>query len=391
MSSVPKVGPYVDFFDMDALFSEEQRLTRDSVREFVQAKAAPLIQECFRKETFPEELIPQFGEMGLLGSNLSGYGLAGLDAVSYGLIMRELERCDSGLRSFASVQGALVMFPIHAYGSEAQKKEWLPKLASGQSVGCFGLTESEGGSDPGAMRTHAEFRDGKWILNGSKMWITNGNLSEIAVIWAQTEQGIRGFIVPTKQDGVRVVKMKDKLSLRASITSELYFDQVALPEPAILPEAKGLKAPLSCLSQARYGISWGVLGAAEACYDEVSAYVKERVLFGKPLASKQLVQAKLARMLSQITQGQLLVHRLAGLKDSGEIHFSHISLAKQNNCEMALDVAREARDMLGANGIMDEYQSIRHMLNLETVKTYEGTNDIHLLILGSTITGLASY
>ena len=305
--------------------------------------------------------------------------------------MKELERCDSGLRSFASVQGALVMYPIHAFGSEDQKKTWLPKLGKGDAIGCFGLTESEGGSDPAAMKTKAEDKGDHWLLSGSKMWITNGNLAQVAVVWAQTAQGIRGFLVPTDIEGFKAVKMSHKLSLRASVTSELYFDKIKLPKSAILPKTEGLKSALSCLTQARYGISWGVLGAAEACFDEVCSYVAERKLFGTNLAAKQLIQRKLAIMMSKITQGQLLALRLGQLKDSGELHHSHVSMAKQNNCEIALDVARNARDILGGNGIMDEYLSMRHMCNLETVITYEGTNDVHLLIMGSQITGVQAF
>ncbi len=389
--TLPHSYPYTDFLDIHSKLTEDQNLVIASVRDFVAKEAETRITECYRHEDFPKDLIPKLGELGLLGSNLDGYGLPGLDAISYGLIMKELERCDSGLRSFASVQGALVMYPIHAFGSEEQKKRWLPKLGSGQAVGCFGLTESEGGSDPGAMGTKAEFKDGKWLLNGSKMWITNGNMADVAVVWAKTPQGVRGFVVPCDLPGFKVIRMKDKLSLRASVTSELYFDNVQLPESAILPKSDGLKSALSCLSQARYGIAWGAMGAAEACFDEVCAYVKERILFGKPLASKQLVQRKLAIMLSKITQGNLLSLRLGELKNEGKLHFAQVSMGKQNNCEVALQVARECRDILGGNGIMDEYKTMRHMCNLETVITYEGTNDIHLLILGSAITGIQAF
>jgi glutaryl-CoA dehydrogenase len=314
-----------------------------------------------------------------------------MDAISYGLVMKELERCDSGLRSFVSVQGSLVMYPIHAFGSEEQKKTYLPALASAEIIGCFGLTESEGGSDPGAMRTRAEKKGKEWVLNGSKMWITNGHLSKIAIVWAKTEDGIRGFLVPSDAKGFKAKKIKGKLSLRASETSELYFDDVRLPESALLPQSKGLKSALSCLTQARYGISWGVLGAAEACFDEACRFSKERILFGKPLASKQLVQRKLALMLSRITQGQWLALRLGQLKNEGQLHFAHVSMAKQNNCDLALQTARECRDILGGSGILDEYSSMRHSNNLETVITYEGTNDVHLLILGEQITGIPAY
>ncbi len=383
-----KSSPFPDFYMTEELFTEEQRLVMSSVREFVQGKLAPKIGKHYMEESFPVETIPQFGQMGLLGSNLSGYGLPGMDAISYGLVMKELERCDSGVRSFASVQGALVMYPIHTYGSEEQKNEWLPKLGRGEAVGCFGLTESYGGSDPGAMKTTATLQGDKWILNGSKMWITNGNLAQVAVVWAKTNEGIRGFVVPASAKGFTAKKMTGKLSLRASVTSELYFDNIELPKSAMLPlSTAGMKCPLSCLTQARYGIAWGVLGAAEACFDEAVRYVADRVVFEKPLASKQLVQIKLATMASKITQAQLLAFRLGQLKVSGKLHHVQVSMAKQNNVQMALEVARTCRDILGGNGIMIEYQSMRHMCNLETVYTYEGTNDIHLLIVGNEITG----
>lgn len=385
------VGPYPDFANIDELLSDEQKMIRNTVREFSRAKLQPVIKDCYRNETFPTKLIPEFGALGLLGSNLKGYGLPGLDAISYGLIMQELERIDSGVRSFASVQGALVMYPIHAYGSEEQKTSLLPKLGSGEWVGCFGLTEEYGGSDPGAMRTKAEKTSSGWVLNGSKMWITNGNLAKVAIVWAKTEQGIRGFVVPTDAKGFSAKKMEGKLSLRASVTSELYFDQVQLPESSILPKAEGLKAPLSCLTQARYGIAWGAIGAATACFDEVVAYVKERKVFGATLATKQLIQYKLAEMMVKITNAQLLALRLGQLKVEEKLHFAQVSMGKQHNVKIALEVARMARDILGGNGIMDEYCTMRHMCNLETVYTYEGTNDIHMLIMGQQITGEAAY
>lgn len=388
---MPNCGPYADFLDLDDLLTEEQRLVRGSVREFVAREVEPKINKSYLNETFPEEIIPQLGKLGLLGSNLSGYGLPGMDQIAYGLVMQELERCDSGLRSFASVQGALVMYPIHAYGSEAQKSEWLHQLGSGQAVGCFGLTESYGGSDPGAMKTKAEDRGDHWLLNGSKMWITNGNLAKVAVVWAQTDKGIRGFLVPTRSPGFKVKKMEGKLSLRASVTSELYFDNIKLPKDAVLPGSQGLKSPLSCLTQARYGIAWGVIGAAEACYDEALNYVKDRVTFGRPIGHTQLVQRKLAIALSRISQAKLLALRLGQLKNNGALHFAQVSMGKQNNVEMALETARVCRDILGGNGIMIEYKSMRHMCNLETVYTYEGTNDIHLLIIGSEITGQQAF
>lgn len=383
--------PFPDYFSLRSQYTEAQSLVEQTVRDFVAREAEPLIREAYRNEEFPRTLIKGLGELGLLGSNLSGYGLPGMDNISYGLIMKELERCDSALRSFASVQGGLTMYPIHAFGSEEQKRTWLPRLGSAEAIGCFGLTESEGGSDPGAMRTTAVHKGDHWVLNGSKRWITNGNLADVAVVWAKTAQGIRGFLVPTNTPGFKAVKMVGKLSLRASVTSEIFFDDIKLPESAILPKSDGLKSALSCLTQARYGIAWGVIGAAEACFDEACDYVRDRMLFGKALATKQLVQRKLALMLGEITVAQLLAFRLGELKDSSTMHFSHVSLAKQRNCRMALDVARECRDILGANGIMDDYKAMRHMCNLETVITYEGTNDVHLLITGSEITGIPAY
>ncbi|MFK7824969.1 MAG: acyl-CoA dehydrogenase family protein [Oligoflexales bacterium] len=387
----PHSNPIPDFLSIKDLWSEEQKSIESTTREFIKREAEPYIQKAYREESFPSSLIPRLGEIGLLGSNLVGYGLPGLDEISYGIVMKELERCDSGLRSFASVQGALVMYPIYAFGSEEQKIKWLSPLAKGEIVGCFGLTESQGGSDPSAMKTRAEDQGDHWLLTGSKMWITNGNLAKIAVVWAKTSDSFRGFLVPMDSPGVTAKKMIGKLSLRASVSSELYFDQVRLPKDAVLPKAHGLKSALACLSQARYGISWGVLGAAEACFDEVCTYVKDRILFGKPLSTKQLVQRKLALMLAKITQGQLLAQRIGELKNQKGLHFAQISLAKQNNCELALDVARTCRDILGANGIMDEYKTMRHMCNLETVSTYEGTNDIHMLIMGAQITGETAF
>ena len=390
--SAPRTSPFPDFYDINDLLTEEQRLIVSSVREFVTRQFAPVINQCYLDEKFPTDKIKAIGAMGLLGGNLKGYGLAGMDAISYGLVMKELERCDSGLRSFASVQGALVMYPIHEYGSEEQKSYWLPRLGSGEAIGCFGLTESYGGSDPGAMNTTAVLKGEKWILNGSKMWITNGNLAQVAIVWAKTPDGIRGFVVPTSVKGFSAKKMTGKLSLRASVTSELYFDNIELEKSAVLPKSTGgIKCPLSCLTQARYGIAWGVLGAAEACFDEVVNYVKDRVVFGQPLAAKQIVQLKLATIASRLTQAQLLALRLGQLKESGKLHHSHVSIAKQNNVQFALETARTCRDMLGGNGIMIEYQSMRHMCNLETVYTYEGTNDIHLLIVGSEITGIQAF
>jgi len=387
----PRTSPFPDYLDLDSLLTDEQRLVQSSVRDFVSKEIEPKIRQCYMEERFPTEIIPKLGELGLLGSNLSGYGLPGMDNIAYGLVMQELERCDSGIRSFASVQGALVMYPIHAFGSEEHKKSWLPRLASGEAVGCFGLTEANGGSDPGAMNTKAEDKGDHWLLNGSKMWITNGNLAHVAVVWAQTGKGVRGFVVPTNVKGFSARKMEGKLSLRASVTSELYFDNVKLPKDALLPKSEGLKSALSCLTQARYGIAWGVLGAAEACFDEAVNYVKDRVTFGRPIGHTQLVQRKLALMLSRITQGRLLAMRLGQLKNDGKLHFAHVSMGKQNNVEMALEAARTCRDILGGNGIMVEYRAMRHMCNLETVFTYEGTNDIHLLIIGNEIVGAPAF
>ncbi len=375
--------PFPDLFSIDSMLTNDQKQVREAVRNFVQKEMEPRVQKAWRTETFPVELIPKIAALGLLGGDL--------DAISYGLAMKELERCDSGFRSFASVQSSLVMYPIKTFGSEKQKNEWLPQLGNGTAIGCFGLTESDGGSDPSAMRTRAEKKNGKWILNGSKTWITNGNLAAVAVVWAKTDDGIRGFLVPTNSKGFMAKKMEGKISLRASVTSELYFDNVELSEDSILPKSEGIKSALQCLNQARYGISWGVLGAAEACYDEAVNFAKSRILFGKALVHKQLVQRKLAIMLSKITQGQLLALRLGQLKNEGKLQHYHVSLAKQSNVEASLEIARMARDILGANGIMDEYKSMRHMCNLETVYTYEGTNDIHLLVLGKEITDVAAF
>ncbi len=383
--------PFPDLLDLDSLLTPEQLQVQSSVRNFVQKELEPKIQNAWRTENFPEEAVPKIAALGVLGGSLKGYGLPELDAVSYGIALKELERCDSGFRSFASVQSSLVMYPIFEFGTEAQKSEWLPKLGQGKAIGCFGLTESDGGSDPSAMRTTAEKKNGKWILNGSKAWITNGNLAQVAIVWAKTTDGIRGFVVPTSSKGFTAKKMVGKISLRASVTSELYFDQVELPEDAILPKSDGLKSALKCLNQARYGISWGVLGAAEACFDEAVQFAKTRILFGVPLTHKQMVQRKLALMLSKITHGQLLALRLGQLKEAGKLTPAQVSLAKQSNVESSLEVARLSRDILGANGIMDEYKSMRHMCNLETVFTYEGTNDIHLLVLGKEITGVAAF
>jgi glutaryl-CoA dehydrogenase len=381
----------VDFLRLDELLSDEERLARDTVRDFVSNEFLPLIQEHIRKDgSFPMDLVPKLAELGLFGANLQGYGCAGMNNVAYGLVMQELERGDSGLRSFASVQGGLVMYPIHAYGSEAQKDEWLPRLAAGEKIGCFGLTEPDFGSHAGGMITKAVRHGDHWLLNGTKRWITNGTVSDVAVVWARTEEGIRGFLVPTDTPGFEARDIKGKFSLRASITSELYLQDVELADTARLPGAAGLQAPLSCLTQARYGIAWGAIGAAMACYEEVVGYSRDRIVQGGPLAGKQLTQEKLVFMLSEITKAQLLALRVAQIKDEGKLHHSMVSLAKRNNVDIALQVARLARDLLGANGIVDDYSAMRHMMNLETVRTYEGTHDIHTLILGKEITGIAA-
>ena len=381
----------LDFLRLDELLSDEERLARDTVRSFVSNEFLPLIQEHIRKDgSFPMDLVPKLAELGLFGANLQGYGCAGMNNVAYGLVMQELERGDSGLRSFASVQGGLVMYPIHAYGSEKQKEEWLPQLAAGEKIGCFGLTEPDFGSHAGGMVTKAVRHGDHWLLNGTKRWITNGTVSDLAIVWAQTEEGILGFLVPTDTPGFEARDIKGKFSLRASITSELYLQDVELSDAARLPGASGLKGPLSCLTQARYGIAWGAIGAAMACYEEVVTYSRDRIVQGGPLAGKQLTQEKLVFMLSEITKAQLLALRVAQLKDEGKLHHAMVSLAKRNNVDIALQVARLARDLLGANGIVDDYASMRHMMNLETVRTYEGTHDIHTLILGKEITGIAA-
>ena len=382
-------GP--DYYELDELLTEDERMIRDTVRSWVDKRLLPGIAGHCRAGTFPNELIPEMAEMGLFGANLEGYECAGLGAVAYGLIMQELERGDSGVRSCASVQGGLVMWPIYTYGSEEQKQNWLPRLAAGTAIGCFGLTEPDHGSDPGGMETRA-VRDGDgWLINGTKMWITNGSCCDVAVVWAQTEDGIRGFLVESSTPGFSAPEMKGKLSLRASITSELVLQDVRVPDSARMPGANGLRAALGCLSQARYGIVWGALGAAMACYDEALNYTKERVMFDKPLAGFQLVQNKLVHCLSEITKGQLLAWRLGRLKEAGTATSAQVSLAKRNNVGNALEIARICRDMLGANGILDEYQTMRHMVNLESVNTYEGTYDIHTLAVGADITGHAAF
>ena len=387
----------VDFYAMDGLLSEEERAVRDTVRRLVDDEVMPIIGDAYVKGEFPKQLIPLMGEMGLYGANLpEHYGCAGLNNVAYGLIMQELERGDSGIRSFASVQGALVMYPIFAFGSEEQRKAWLPKLATGEAIGCFGLTEPDFGSNPAGMITTArEAKDG-WVLNGAKMWITNGSLAHVAVVWAKIGAlddvaSIRGFIVPTDTRGFTAKDQKGKLSLRASDTSELVLEDVHVPKDALLPKSGGLKSPLMCLTQARYGIAWGALGAAMACFDEARRYAKNRVMFDRPIGQFQLQQQRLADMLTEITKGQLLVLQLGRLKDAGTMTAQQVSLAKRNNVHMACEAARETRRLLGANGILAEYQAMRHLANLESVYTYEGTHDIHTLVLGQEVTGLSAF
>jgi glutaryl-CoA dehydrogenase len=387
----------VDFYAFDTLLSEEERAIRDTVRAWVDDNLMPIIGECYIEGRFPKQLIPQMAELGFLGANLpEEYGCAGLNNVAYGLIMQELERGDSGVRSFASVQGALVMYPIHAFGSEEQRKHWLPRLASGQDIGCFGLTEPDYGSNPAGMITTARETPDGWVLNGTKMWITNGSQATVAVVWAKTGEvddarSIRGFIVPTDAKGFSARDQKGKLSLRASDTSELHLDDVHLPKDAILPQSGGIKSPLSCLTQARYGIAWGAIGAAMACYDEAVRYAKTRIMFDRPIGQTQIQQVRLADMLTEITKAQFLTLQLGRLKDAGTITPQQVSLAKRNNVNMATECAREARRLLGANGILAEYHSMRHMANLESVYTYEGTHDMHSLILGQEITGLNAF
>ena len=381
----------LDFYNLDELLSHEDKMTRQSVRQFVQREVMPNVERHFAGETFPLELVPKLAELGIFGANLHGYGCAGMNNVAYGLIMQELEAADSGLRSFASVQSALSMYAIYAWGSEEQKQRYLPGMAQGKLIGCFGLTEPDHGSDPGGMETRAKKDGGGWILNGTKRWITNGSIADVAVVWAKIDQGITGFIVDKGTPGFTTRDIHGKFSMRASITSELHFDDVKLDASAQLPTARGLKAPLACLTQARYGIAWGALGAARSCYHCALDYTKSRKQFSRPLAGYQLVQNKLVNMLTEITKGQLVCLRLGQMKDAGTMRPEHVSFAKRNNVQAALDIARSARDMLGANGIVNEYPVIRHMLNLETVNTYEGTYDVHTLILGRDITGASAF
>jgi len=382
-----QMPPATDLYNIDRLLSEEERMVRDTVRKFVNERVLPIIGEHFEAGTFPRELIPEIAELGLLGMHLEGYGCAGLSAVCYGLACQELEAGDSGLRSFVSVQGSLAMFPIHKYGSEEQKQRWLPRMARGEAIGCFGLTEPDSGSDPGSMRTTAR-RDGdSYILNGTKMWITNGGIADIAVVWAKTDEGIRGLLVERGTPGFSTSDVHHKLSLRASITSELHFEDCRVQADNMLPGVRGLRGPLSCLDEARYGIAWGSVGAARACYEVALDYAKTRVQFDRPIASFQLVQEKLVIMATELVKAQLLALQLGRLKDEGLVHPVQISVAKRNNVREALRTAREARSVLGANGITLEYPISRHSNNLESVYTYEGTDDIHTLIIGQAITG----
>ena len=387
----------IDYFDIDSLLSEEERMIRDTVRSWVDDNLMPVIEHAYIERKFPRDLIPQMAELGIFGANLpEEYGCAGLNNVAYGLIMQELERGDSGIRSFASVQGALCMYPIYEFGSEEQRQKYLPGMARGEIIGCFGLTEPDFGSNPSGMITNAKKVDGGWVINGAKMWITNGSMANIAIIWAKTgamddASSIRGFIVPTDTAGFAAKDQKGKLSLLASDTSELVLQDVRVSDDALLPKSGGLKSPLLCLTQARYGIAWGAVGAAMACFDEALRYAKERVMFDGPIGGKQIQQVRLADMLTKITQGQLVTWRLGRLKDEKRLRPQQVSLAKRANCDMAADIAREARRLLGANGILVEYSAMRHMANLESVYTYEGTHDIHGLILGQDVTGLAAY
>ena len=390
----------VDFLQFDSLLSDDELLVRRNTRAFVDDKVIPIIEQCNRDGRFPRELVRPMGELGFYGATIEGYGCAGMNNVEYGLLMQELERGDSGLRSFVSVQSALVMYPIYAFGSDQQKDYWLPKLATGEKLGCFGLTEPDFGSNPGSMRTRARKDGDGYVLNGEKMWITSGSIADVAVIWAKVEEPgvdpekwrIRGFLVETNRPGFSASDVHGKWSLRASVTSGLAMQDVRVPAENLLPKSDGLKSPLMCLSQARYGISWGAIGAAMACYDTALQYAKQRKQFrDQPIASHQLVQEKLSWMITEITKAQLLSLQLGRLKDQGKAAFQHISMAKKNNVWMALECARMARDILGANGIADDYPIMRHMMNLESVKTYEGTHDIHTLIIGQSVTGIAAY
>ncbi|MFT3754370.1 MAG: acyl-CoA dehydrogenase family protein [Pseudoxanthomonas sp.] len=381
-----------DLFDVRSLLSEDERAVQDSVARFVDERVLPIIGDCFDQGRFPSELVPEIAELGLLGSSLpEQYGGANLNGVSYGLICQELERGDSGLRSFVSVQSSLCMYPIYAYGSEEQRLRWLPDMAAGKLIGCFGLTEAHGGSDPASMKTHAKQDGGDWVINGSKMWITNGPIADLAIVWANTDEGVQGFVIEKGTPGYTAQEIKHKMSLRASVTGALFFDNVRVPDANRLPNVKGLKGPLGCLTQARYGISWGPVGAATACLQEVLAYTRERILFGRPVAATQSAQIKMAEMARRITTAQLLSLQLGRLKDAGQMQPQQVSLAKWNNCRMAIDIARECRDLLGGAGITTEHAAIRHALNLESVITYEGTETVHQLVIGRELTGINAF
>jgi len=381
----------MDFYDVRSLLSEEEQLVQDSVARFTDERVLPMIAEAFETHRFPAELVSEIAELGLLGSSIEGYDCAGLNAVSYGLICQELERGDSGIRSFVSVQSSLCMHPIYTFGSDEQKQRWLPAMARGEAIGCFGLTEPHGGSDPANMKTHAKKDGGDWVLNGAKMWITNGSIADVAVVWAQTDEGIRGFLVEKDMPGFDAPEIEHKFSLRASVTSSLFFDNVRVPAANVLPGVVGLKGPLSCLTQARYGITWGAIGAAQACLREAIDYTNERELFGRPVSHTQTIQRRLADMSRRITTAQLLSLQLGRLKDAGAMQPGQVSMAKWNNVRMALDIARDARDVLGGAGISAEYCPIRHMLNLESVITYEGTETIHELVVGKELTGVNAF
>jgi glutaryl-CoA dehydrogenase len=384
-----------DFYAMDGLLSEEERMIRDSVRRYVSDQVMPIIEQHFREATFPKQLIPGIAELGLLGASLHGYGCAGLNNVAYGLAIQELERGDSGVRSFVSVQGSLVMYPIHAFGSEEQKNRWLPKMARGEAIGCFGLTEPDYGSDPGGMKTRATKKGDRYVLNGTKRWITNGTMSDVAVVWAKVDSddsgSVRGFLVERGTKGFSAPEIQRKWSLRASVTSDLILEDVEVPASAMLPGVQGLKGPLSCLNQARYGIAWGAIGTMLAVFDEAVRYSKTRVQFGRPIGGFQLTQAKLADMFTEITKAQLLCLQLGRLKDAGKASAAQVSMAKRNNCFWALEMARKTRQILGASGITDEYQCGRHAANMESVITYEGTHEVHTLILGREVTGISAF
>ena len=386
----PEVKP-LDFLDIDHLLQDEERMIRDTVRKFVHDRILPGIEGWFEKGVFPKEIAPELGRLGLLGMHLHGYGTLGVSATSYGLACLELEAGDSGFRSFVSVQGSLAMFPIWKYGSEEQKREWLPRMAAGEAIGCFGLTEPDSGSDPASMRTSARRSGGDWILNGNKLWITNGGIADLAVVWARAEDGIRGFVVPRGSKGYTTRDIHQKLSLRASVTSELILEDVRLPESAALPDVTGMRGPLSCLNEARYGILWGVVGAARTCYETALEYSKTRHQFGKPIASFQLTQEKLVNMLLELNKAALVAYHLGRMKDEGRLAAQHVSFGKLNNVREALEICRSARTILAANGITLEYPVIRHINNLESVLTYEGTSEIHTLVLGEAITGIQAY